>query len=184
MKKKVFIGVSVIITIAIVAGGLLFVMFITKPDIVGSISKQECDISNSEMSIADNEYYITQSLSYMNMSYEQRQSFQEHPNEYSYYKVELNIKNISAITLYNMKASLNRKYNDLWLNESTICESNLNLEPNEEYSIKLGILLRTDDKNEKQISDEIASIILKLKYSPIEALQRLPYKYALVKYKN
>lgn len=152
-----------LLVVALILGAGLFILF--SGDISGKIYQYECDISNSDMSSKENLDFIKSCIGYMNISDEQSNDILTHPNDYSYYRAEIYLRNNSLYSAYYLTATMTDKNSNLWFNESSLCEGPLDLHPFEDYSTKIGFLLKTKGISEQQISDILNAVKLNVRYS-------------------
>ena len=94
----------------------------------------------------------------------------EYPDRYSSYLIRVDIKNKSVKTIYDFRASLLGKYDNLWLDETSLWEWPLDLTAGEEISAYVYIIVRTHNMTEAEIDRLIKSIGIKISASNFKSL--------------
>lgn len=93
---------------------------------------------------------------YMNMNRETIDEIWKHKENYAGYLIEIDIQNITDHVIYDVRAQLSKKYNNLWFDSASIAESPLNLAGKERYyPHNIIVILKTDNMT----SDEIDQLI-------------------------
>jgi hypothetical protein len=154
MKKKIII-ISIIV-IAVLIG----VVLLMSPNIDGSLinyTKAEENDGHTTYSGSRESFYYEGSNNF-NMSDEVIEDVLDHPDKYTSYWVGISYKNISGHTVYDIKASLPKKYDDLWFDKSSISEWPIDLKGNETRESNVLVMIKTENMNDDEVDRLIKSI--------------------------
>jgi hypothetical protein len=172
MKQK-FLMVMFITISALILGGIItiFFMFYTSTDLKGGLISYQKDDGFSIRSLYDSDSeFAYESNIYCKMPKSITSEIIKYPNYYKVYFIQMKLKNITNHSVHPITVILTRKYDNLWLDSSSIQPGN-SIGENKNFEQGIEVIIRTKGLTNAQINELIKGIRIKLVYSNYDTIR-------------
>jgi hypothetical protein len=179
-RHKILLIVLAVLIIFIIVAVILFTNINMEGYLVNYLKADEND---GHTVYTEPEEFLNYEYQLFNMSEKEAKDVIKHPDNYTAFWVGIEIRNKENHTIYNLKANLTKKYDNLWFDTSSLCEWPLDLEANGEYKdTRVLVIIKTNNLSDNEIDKLIRSINIKISASDCEGIPA--YASMIIGFKN
>ncbi len=156
-KYKLWV-ILVLLVVCCVGGILIF-----NSSINGRLINYHKDDNNyidgylfDDQEIAD--YFYECCINDFNMEQEVVDEMFKYQEKYTAYWIEIEIKNDAILKIYDINLKLGTDLKNIWLDTTSLCECQLDLEAGEKYTGSVAIIIRTENMTDDEIEKLIKGV--------------------------
>lgn len=159
MKYRVLL-LSFIVVLVIIVGVILI---ITINHIDGRLLSYEKYNVNTYIAYYSPEEFEESYGSYFDMNESTINDLFNYPKKYTCYSIKIRLTNTSNKKIYDVNPALAKKYENLWLDKSSLSPITiLELEAHETLEHDVHVIIKTENMSDKEIDELIKSVKLKI----------------------